>query len=402
MTTSNGAPSGNGGLSSHFPTGPLGAHAPERHLSIADRHLIYSRLKHCNVTPPVDKRMVAHALIEDMFVSAEVRVTFELPHLEIVAIEGEMRRAHYDHCTLATAVLQRVVGTRIQAGLTRLYDHLLWRDHGCMFLSNLVLESCHSALQAINRLRRSKLVDKKVGPEESLRQWLQANPHLVDSCVSFSRKQPVIADLLSRPTANPAQPQPGGSTMVLDPRAALAQVARETDTLLAEQATNAMLIWSRTKSIAVQQIDEQTVRSKGFLMDLVHGMECELEVRFPEREIRDVSVGMLRYPRFTCPGALPSFQSAIGRRIGPGVTALFDEILGRQGCPHLTNLTLESCHAVLQSELALLAEQARREGLSQDDLRRDYLEDHPELRNSCLSYSDDSPVLQKLGVNWDW
>jgi len=85
-----------------------------------------------------------------------------------------------------------------------------------------------------------------------------------------------------------------------------------------------------------------------------------------------------------------------------GLTAKIDEMVGRPGCPRLGNMLLESCHAVLQCTASAMLEDYREqhEIPERDVFKKRWLESMPIMRDSCLAYSDSSPLVRRLGVKW--
>jgi hypothetical protein len=100
--------------------------------------------------------------------------------------------------------------------------------------------------------------------------------------------------------------------------------------------------------------------------------------------------------------AIPVLQNAIGIRIEPGLTARMDERVGRAGCPRLSNLLLEGCHAVIQGTASALLEDYKEAGQTPgyDGFRKQWLESMPIMCNNCLAYCDDSPLVRRLEVKW--
>jgi hypothetical protein len=75
--------------------------------------------------------------------------------------------------------------------------------------------------------------------------------------------------------------------------------------------------------------------------DVIHRMTVTLVVSWPDLAITAIDGTMATAPHGVCPAALPSLESLVGVRVGPGFTRAVNERVGRErGCTHVTALIL--------------------------------------------------------------
>lgn len=338
---------------------------------------LFARNKHVG-TEYEDGKLKIRTTTEETFFSGWVEIWVALPSLEIVSAQGGWRRALNEECYAASAVLEKVVGERISEGLTKRIDDLIGRADGCTHLTNLFLESCHAAALGFRQQRMAEALAAGLSRDDFYREWVKTRPkELLNSCVAFQEDSPVLKRITT-PDGRPLGRRSPASLMGAQP---------------------GMLRFSRNKLLGVGRPQQDTFLARGILEDNAHGMVVEIEVRFPELEITAARGQMNRVPTEVCAAAANILgQRAVSMRIAPGLTATADELIGRQGCPHLNNLFLESCHAVLQATLAAHLQDARAAGLnlSRDELRQGWLEKVPLVQDKCLAYRGDSPLMARL------
>lgn len=305
--------------------------------------------------------------VEETFFSAEVEVGVKLPSLEIASVTGRMRRGITPQCWGALSTLQKVVGQRVCEGLTRRVDELIGGADGCTHVTNLVLESCHAAALGFRQVKMAEAEAQGLSHEDFYGEWVRTRPkELINSCVAFMEDSPLMTRLRSQ--AKPAPPR-----MRPFP-----------------QIQPGVLRFSRNKLLKVVRAAEDRLLVRGILEDNAHSMMVELTAQIPQMEIVAVRGEMSRAPnQDICEWAVAKLQRAVGLQIGKGLTATVDEDIGRQGCPHLGNLLLESCHAAIQGMLGVQLEESHLHDNSDwDAVRRRWAQSLPFLPNSCLAYRD--------------
>lgn len=332
---------------------------------------IFCRNKHVG-TENVPEGLKIRTVVEETFFSAEVEVMVHLPSLEIAAVKGQMRRAVTPSCWETLPLLQKVVGQRVSEGLTKRVDGLIGRADGCTHMTNLVLESCHAAALGFRQQKMAEFEAQGLSHEEFYGEWVRTRPkELINSCVAFAEDSPLLARLRREGSSDHPrmrsfpQLQPG------------------------------VLRFSRNKLLKVGRAAQDTLFVRGVLEDNAHSMLVELEVRIPQMEIIWARGEMARVPNEVCLRAVDKLQDAVGLRITKGLTATVDEVVGRQGCPHLANLLLEGCHATIQGMLGVQLEEGHLRGHDSDwdDVRRRWVEGLPILANTCLALQNGRGII---------
>ncbi|MBI2861210.1 MAG: DUF2889 domain-containing protein [Chloroflexi bacterium] len=341
-------------------------------------HYIFVRNKHVGTQVLGDELKVRTRIDETFFAGwAELRLAID--DLRVLDVQGEWERSLNEECRLVSPLLRRVVGDVISPGLTKRFDTAIGGPDGCTHMTNMILECCHAAVLARRQAWMAEAMLFGSTPEEFYQEWIRVRPKdLLNSCVAFAEDSPLVRGISKdgrRPTGRTERvdlpnPHPG------------------------------MLSWSRNKIIGIARPTPDTFLAHGILEDNAHSMAVEITVRLPELEIIAAGGGLQRFPTSICPSAGQAMEHAVGLRIGPGLTAAADEQIAQRGCPHLNNIFLESCHAVIQATLAAEMEDAEAEGLqlSLDQLRRRWLLRYPFLRNKCLAYRDESLLIQRFDL----
>ncbi len=331
----------------------------------------FFRNKHVG-TENVASGLRIRTTVEETFFSAEVEVGVRLPSLEIASVTGRMRRGITPQCWGALAILNKVVGEKVMEGLTRRVDNLIGRADGCTRMTNLVLESCHAAALGFRQVKMAEAEAQGLSNEDFYGEWVRTRPkELINSCVAFMEDSPLMTRLRSQAQAPRFKMRP---FPLIQP---------------------GVLRFSRNKLLKVVRAAPDLLLVRGILEDNAHGMLVEITVQIPQMEIVGIRGEMSRVPnQGVCELAMDKLQRAVGLRIGKGLTATVDEEIGRQGCPHLGNLLLESCHAAIQGMLGVQLEESHLHDHSDwDAVRRRWAQSLPFLPNSCLAYRDGGPLV---------
>ena len=117
---------------------------------VRPRALNYMRNKHFGFEELGDESYRISTTVEDTFFAAELALVVQLPEWEIRSIDGRIKRCFNQECRQAEPILQKAVGVRIGAGLTKKIDGLIGGSDGCTNMANILLESCHLAIDGIH------------------------------------------------------------------------------------------------------------------------------------------------------------------------------------------------------------------------------------------------------------
>jgi len=122
--------------------------------------------------------------------------------------------------------------------------------------------------------------------------------------------------------------------------------------------------------------------------DVLHGMWIRLTID-DTLTIHECEAATDFSPYSICPQAAPNFARLAGLRIGPGFNrAVAERVGGTVGCTHLREMLAQLATVAFQTTYA--ARQARRAAEAKAGAPP-----RPPLLNTCLAYSEDSPVVAR-------
>lgn len=162
-----------------------------------------------------------------------------------------------------------------------------------------------------------------------------------------------------------------------------------------------MLTFSRSKIVGIER-EGDTMLAHGFLDDNIYSLELDVKVKLPELEIVSAEGKMRRHTTSVCPSAAAKLQNAVGLRIpAHDFSAKVKRVVGREGCRHFADLLLECCssvaHASAYDEWRKLR---KKKDADKDGFLKHKLESTPWMKDSCMVYSGDSPLVKRLNVKW--
>lgn len=156
----------------------------------------------------------------------------------------------------------------------------------------------------------------------------------------------------------------------------------------------------RNKVVEVEPLSNGSLAVSWRLTDDLLKAEINLQVQPPDLEIVEAEAKLERL----VPGAWSSAPELIkkveGVRIGGGLRKIVKGLLGGEnGCALLAQAVLECSNAVIlhytRPGIQML------EGLKDEEkvsLTREMLKTNPRLIRSCVSFQDDSPIMQGLDL----
>jgi len=159
-----------------------------------------------------------------------------------------------------------------------------------------------------------------------------------------------------------------------------------------------MLKFTRTKYVAIERPEKDRVVAHGILNDYIYGMRLDVEFSLPQYRIEKIGGAMIRYTTSECPKADEILPKAVGMRIEPGFEDRIKKEIGRAGCRHYATLLIECCNSVVAASIGFARQDLEDEGLPADDdsVRKRLLEMLPNLKGSCMAYSEGSPLMERL------
>jgi hypothetical protein len=149
------------------------------------------------------------------------------------------------------------------------------------------------------------------------------------------------------------------------------------------------LSFSRSKLVAVENKDANTLKAHGFLEDYIYCMEIDVEVDATSFKISAISGRMNRITTSECHRAIGVLQNAVGLDITEKDFArTVNRIIGRAGCLHFGSLLVECCDSIMQ---AIIFKDLEKDGFKYMEVDKSYARDKadtlPGLQNSCIAYS---------------
>jgi len=163
-----------------------------------------------------------------------------------------------------------------------------------------------------------------------------------------------------------------------------------------------MRLWFlRNKIVEAEPLPDGNVAVSWRLTDDLLKAEVNITFQPPDLEITGAEARFERYSRPEWSAAPELIKKVIGVRVGPGLRKIVPGLIGGEnGCPPLVYAVLESSNAVilhftrpgLQMAEEIEDEEGRMARL------HEMLKNNPRLVRSCISFQDDSPIMQGLNL----
>ena len=113
--------------------------------------LRFLRNKVVEVEPQADGSIAVSWRLTDDLLMAEVKIRVQLPDLEIVEATATLGRLVPSAWTAAPALIKKIEGVRIGAGLRKIVQGLLGGPQGCPVLAQAILESANAVILHFTR-----------------------------------------------------------------------------------------------------------------------------------------------------------------------------------------------------------------------------------------------------------
>jgi len=156
----------------------------------------FLRNKVVEVSPRADGCLEVAWRLTDDLLQADIKLTVQLPDLEIVEARAELQRLVPDSWASAGELIKKIEGVRVGSGLRKIAAGLLGGSGGCPVLVDAVLESANAVILYFTRpvLQAGESLE---GEEKlaNLRAMVKNNPRLVRSCVAFQDDSPIMQGL---------------------------------------------------------------------------------------------------------------------------------------------------------------------------------------------------------------
>jgi len=149
-----------------------------------------------------------------------------------------------------------------------------------------------------------------------------------------------------------------------------------------------MITFSRSMLVGGEFLDETTLRLHGILEDQIYAMEIEIDVRIPDGVVLAVQGWMKRYTTPVCPKAVDVLQKVVGMSLREeGWVSKVNREIARKGCQHLAEILIECGRCIDSARMAQAVGEAfkAQPAVSLVQFTRSWVEDHPEVRGSCMA-----------------
>ena len=158
-----------------------------------------------------------------------------------------------------------------------------------------------------------------------------------------------------------------------------------------------ILFFSRNRSIKVEQIDEQTMRSSCRLQDTLMEAFVEITVTLPDLEITDIKGEISRSLRKKDKKSIESLRKVIGVRVGPSMRKIIKGLMGESGGDNqLTFMVEECCNGII---LSFTKDELLNTPLDENRTREFYVnmvKENIRLYNRCAAFAPGSSLVEGI------
>jgi hypothetical protein len=157
----------------------------------------------------------------------------------------------------------------------------------------------------------------------------------------------------------------------------------------------------RNKVIEVEPQADGSLSVSWRLTDDLLKAEINLIVQPPDLEIIEAEARLERFPPLSCREASTLIKKVEGVSVGSGLRKIVAGVLGgSEGCSLLIDAVLEMANAVILHFTRPGIEAG--EAVTDPDQKlanlRERLKANPRLVRSCISFQDDSPIMEGLNL----
>jgi hypothetical protein len=159
------------------------------------------------------------------------------------------------------------------------------------------------------------------------------------------------------------------------------------------------LVFSRNRCTAVEQLDEQTLKSTCRLQDLLTDAFVQITVKLPDLEITSVAGEFYRTCQDECLDITQAFEKIKGVRIGSGMLKIIKGLVAEAtDCRQLGFMIEECCQGVILSftkdQLLQLPEG---EEIPVEQYQQ-MVRDNVRLFNRCAAFSPGSSMVEGIDL----
>lgn len=156
-----------------------------------------------------------------------------------------------------------------------------------------------------------------------------------------------------------------------------------------------ILCFSRNRCTAVEQMDEETLRSSCFLQDPLREISVEIRVKLPDLEIIGAGGKMMRSVGEEKIDVGQALQKVVGVRIGPGLRKILGGVMGKSAIHrHFTFMVEECCNGVILAFTKEVLLSAPQDKWGEKKYFENRVRTNPRLYNSCAALAPGSPLVE--------
>jgi hypothetical protein len=143
-------------------------------------------MNRCTAVEVLDEKTLRSTCrLQDTFTTASVEILVRLPNLDIIDISGQFRHEWHEVPDIA-GVLQKLIGTRVGAGMLKIIKGLVGGGEELSQLTYMVEECCHGVILSLTRdiLQKAPVDDE--GKIEFFANMVKDNIRLYNRCAAFA------------------------------------------------------------------------------------------------------------------------------------------------------------------------------------------------------------------------
>ncbi|MBN2232997.1 MAG: hypothetical protein JW781_09300 [Deltaproteobacteria bacterium] len=162
---------------------------------MANNIVKFSRNRQTFVEAAADDLLISTCRLQDVFTTAEVRLTVRLPGLEIEEAVGSWRHEYWLPVADIDARLAKLRGVRVGSGMLKIIRGLVGEEEHLAGLVYMVEECCHGVILSLTRKVLLSAPDDRAGRERFYADMVKKSIRLYDRCAAFAKGSPLVREL---------------------------------------------------------------------------------------------------------------------------------------------------------------------------------------------------------------
>ena len=134
-----------------------------------------------------DSVLKVFGTLDDTIYSMQVELQIKLPELEIISIQGKMRRVTTPFCKESQDFLKKAVGLKVVKGFQSNVKRLIGRP-GCRHYGNIINECLESVIPCLISIKYKELSfsNPKITSNEVINELLIQFPQIKEFCIGMT------------------------------------------------------------------------------------------------------------------------------------------------------------------------------------------------------------------------